>query len=193
MMERTRVVFQIVGALVFTIGAAMVLIWLVDELVSRYLRFTGAMKLFLRFVWLETSKKLEMRRDMEEEEARRKIPYVPPVDDEDEDPQFADDVVMRVFKKPDQQCECIMLPQGRCGRSPAGLFKLRGWSEAVMSCNRCEEFPHSHDEDPPLTKTKDSPTPAGSGSDSDMYPGASSSQSCESGVEPRQGEGKPKP
>jgi hypothetical protein len=38
---------------------------------------------------------------------------------------------------------------------------------------------------------KDSPTPAGSGSDSDMSPGASDSQSRESGVEPRQGEGKP--
>lgn len=40
-----------------------------------------------------------------------------------------------------------------------------------------------------MPNPKDSPTPAGSESDSDMYSGASSSQSCESGVEPRQGEG----
>lgn len=194
MMARVLIVFQCIGAIVSSIGTAFVLLWLVDQLIGKWLQLTGAMRLFLRFAWMENSVKLQMQRDMEEEERLRKIPYVPPVDDEDEPEGDPEDVVMRVIKRPDQRCECIVLPQGRCGRTPAGLFMLRGWDKAVMSCKRCEEFPHSHDLEsdgwvPDLT-IQDSPTPAGSVSDSDMLPDAPGSQSREpSESKARQGHG----
>lgn len=128
--------FQSLGLLVVIVGwigvvmaSLLGVIWLIDVTLTQLLRFTGTFKLFIRFAWLEGNKKQQIKDDLAEEERRRKIPYVPPVYDEDDEESLAD------------------------------LIK------------------------------ESSPTPAGSGSDSDMLPGASNSQSCESGVEPRQGEG----
>lgn len=193
MMSRMLVVFQIIGALVCCLGAMFVPLWLVDVLLGKWLRLSGSMKLFLRFAWLDQNKKLQLRRDVEEEERKRKLPYEPHVDADDEPEGDSEDVLMRVMKKPDHRCECIVLPQGVCGRTPAGLFMLRGWDKPVMSCKRCEEFPHSHDLEsdgwaPDLT-IQASPTPAGSGSDSDMLPDAPDAQSRAPG-EPKARQGK---
>lgn len=85
MMSRMEVVLEVVGALVCAIGVALVLAFLVDELMGKWIRLTSSMKMFIRFAWMEQGAKLQLQRDMEEEERLRKIPYVPPVDDEDED------------------------------------------------------------------------------------------------------------
>lgn len=184
----------ITGWLVVMMTSLLGMLWLADVLLTKVLRATGSFKIVLRYALLDENQKQKIKDDLAEEERLRKIPYVPPVDDEDEPEGDPEDVVMRVIKRPDQRCECIVLPQGRCGRTPAGLFKLRGWDKAVMSCKRCEEFPHSHDLEsdgwvPDLT-IQDSPTPAGSVSDSDMLPDAPGSQSREPGEsKARQGEG----
>lgn len=195
MVARMMVMFQIVGALVSVIGMVLVLLWIMDVAVTKVLRATKTFGLFLRFVWIGAPSRAKIHADMEEEERKRKLPYEPPVDADDEPEGDSEDVVMRVVKKPDQRCECIVLPQGVCGRTPAGLFMLRGWDKSVMSCKRCEEFPHSHDLEsdgwvPDLTIQEASPTPAGSGSDSDVTPDAPGSQSREPGEsKARQGKG----
>jgi hypothetical protein len=90
MMARTMIVFQCVGAIVSMIGTVLVLLWLLDVLITQWLRATGSFKILIRFAWLDGNKKQQLRDDIAEEERLRKIPYVPPVDDEDDQESLAD-------------------------------------------------------------------------------------------------------
>jgi hypothetical protein len=83
MMARTMIVFQCVGAIVSMIGIVLVLLWLVDVLITKWLRATSTFKIFLRFAWLDGNKKQQLKDAIAEEERLRKIPYVPPVYDEE--------------------------------------------------------------------------------------------------------------
>lgn len=83
--------FQSLGLLVVIVGWCVVvmtsvlgLLWLADVLLTQVLRATGSFKIVLRYAWLEGNKKQQIKDDLAEEERRRKIPYVPPVDDEEE-------------------------------------------------------------------------------------------------------------
>jgi hypothetical protein len=173
----------ITGWIVVFMATLHALLWLADVLLTKVLRMTGAFKLVLRYAWLDGNKKQQLKDDLAEEERRREIPYVPPVDDEDEAEGDPVDVVIREPKESVLGCECAACG-GYCGRRPAGRTYHVGEPRRIgqVLCAHCETPGHRH--------FNDSQTPAGPGSDSDMYPGAPGSQSCESGEsKARQGEG----